>query len=108
MRAHAPKLLDMLCGLNLPAHTKIVFTCKPAFYWLESFDAWVLREARTYCDARAGEVRVGGVDDGVVPLARDAHLIEQDVGRFLRAHVPARKPDDSRETWQPGKRLEDA
>ncbi len=40
-------------------------------------------------DARAGEVRVGMVDDRVVPLARDSHLIDQDVGRLLRAHVPA-------------------
>jgi hypothetical protein len=31
----------MLRGLNLPAHTKIVFTRNPAFYWLKSFAAWL-------------------------------------------------------------------
>jgi hypothetical protein len=40
-------------------------------------------------DARVGEVRVGVVDDRVVPLAGDPHLINQDVGRLLRAHAPA-------------------
>ena len=40
-------------------------------------------------DAGTGEVRVGVVDDRVIPLARDSHLIDQDVGRLLRAHVPA-------------------
>jgi hypothetical protein len=34
-------------------------------------------------DARAGEFRVGMVDDRVVPFARNSHLIDKDVDRSL-------------------------
>jgi hypothetical protein len=50
-------------------------------------------------DARAGEVRVGVVDDRVIPLARDSHLIHQNLRRPLWAHFPAPQvPDGSGKT----------
>jgi len=45
-------------------------------------------------EARAGQVRVGVVDDRVVLLARDSYLIEQNVARSLGAHFPTPRGRD--------------
>lgn len=55
---------------------------------VDDFGVAHLREAKPYRDARAGEVRVGAVEDGVASFAGDSHLIEQNVARSLGAHSP--------------------
>ncbi len=84
-------------------------SCEDAVEHVDDFTVRHGRDVGSDSETRPRNAGVGIVDNRVISLARYPHLIDYGASRLPQAHLrPPRRGEYSRETWQPGNRLENA
>src|SRR5271165_2540784 len=93
----------------VPGGQESFLSCEDTVEHVDDFTVRHGRDVRSDSESGPRDAGVGIVDNRVVSLAGDSHLIDYGAGRLPQEHLrPPRRRDYCRETWQPGKRLEDA